>query len=320
MLDVFFTIDVEVWCGGWNNIDAKFPRAFQQYVYGNTATGEYGLRYTAKKLQEHGLLGVFFVEPLFATRFGLEPLAEVVDIIRNHGQEVQLHMHPEWVDESREPLLKHIVGKRPFMNNYSLAEQTTLISAGIDLIQKANGGRVNAFRAGSFGADRNTLLALAANNIPFDSSYNASMFGLDNGILPGQTLVEPVECDGVFEYPMTVFNDGTRSLRHAQLGACSTREMEGLLWQALEGKRKAFTILSHNFELLNVAKDRADDVMVKRFSDLCRFIDRNRDCFRMRGYQDLKPVVVTSQPTPLTSPIWKTGHRMLQQIMRRRYV
>ncbi len=319
MLDVFFTVDVEIWCGGWNNIDEKFPRAFQQYVYGQTPTGEYGLRYTVKQLQEHGLLGVFFIEPLFATRFGLEPLAEIVGITRDHVQEVQLHMHPEWVDESHKPLIEQANGKRQFMRDFSLAEQTSLIAAGINLIEKAKGGRVNAFRAGSFGLNRDTLLALAANQVSFDSSYNASMFGPDSGIMPGQTLIEPLECDGVYEYPMTVFNDGTRSLRHVQLGACSMREMEGLLWQALGSKRKSFLILSHNFELLNGAKDRADEVMIKRFRDLCRFLDRNRDCFRMRGFQGLAPALASTQPAPLNSSIWKTGHRMLEQIVRRRY-
>lgn len=319
MLNVFFTVDVEIWCGGWNNIDERFPRAFQAYVYGQTPTGEYGLRYTVKQLQEHGLLGVFFVEPLFATRFGLGPLAEIVGIIRDHRQEVQLHMHPEWVDESHEPLLDQVNAKRQFMHDFSLAEQTVLIAAGIDLIEKANGGRVNAFRAGSFGANRDTLLALAANRIAFDSSYNASMFGLNSDIMPGQTLIEPLECNGVHEYPMTVFNDGTLLLRHAQLGACSTREMEGLLWKALESERKAFVILSHNFELLNVAKDRADEIMVKRFRDLCRFLDQNRDCFRMCGFQGLAPALASPPLAPLNSSIWKTGHRMLEQIMRRKY-
>ena len=37
MLDVFLTVDVEVWCDGWDNIDAKFPDAFKRYIYGPTS-------------------------------------------------------------------------------------------------------------------------------------------------------------------------------------------------------------------------------------------------------------------------------------------
>ena len=29
MLNVFFTIDVEIWCNGWHNIDAKFANALK---------------------------------------------------------------------------------------------------------------------------------------------------------------------------------------------------------------------------------------------------------------------------------------------------
>ena len=144
------------------------------------------------------------------------------------------------------------------------------------------------------------------------------MFGPDSGVSPEILLVEPIECEGVYEYPMTVFHSGSRKLRHAQVTACSYREMEGLLWQALESRRKAFVILFHNFELLNSRMNRPDDIVVARFRKLCSFLDRHRDCFRVRGFQGLTPAPVLSQPAPLTSPIWKTGLRMLEQGLRRR--
>jgi peptidoglycan/xylan/chitin deacetylase (PgdA/CDA1 family) len=316
MLDVFLTVDVEVWCDGWDNIDAKFPGAFKRYIYGQTSRGSYGLPFQTQLLQEHGLTAVFFVEPLFATRFGSEPLAEILDLVQQRGNEIQLHLHTEWVDESTQPLLENIKCKRQFLRYFSLQEQTILIRAGARLIESAGGGNVNAFRAGSFGFNRETLKALSLNNIAFDSSYNASLFGPDSGVSPGIPLVEPLECEGVYEYPLTVFHGGTRKLRHAQLTACSYREMEGLLWQALESRRKAFVILFHNFELLNGSMDSPDDVVVERFRKLCVFLDSHRDCFRVRGFHNLIPVSVLSQPAPLTSPLWKTGLRMLEQGLR----
>jgi hypothetical protein len=319
MLDVFFTFDVEIWCGGWDNIDAQFPRAFQQYVYGPTRRGHYGLPFTLAQLEEYGLLGVFFVEPLFATRFGLDPLTEIIGLLRERGQEVQLHLHTEWVDDAREALLAHVTDKRQSLSDFSCAEQTLLIAVGMDFIRRANGGIVNAFRAGNFAFNRDTLKALADNGIKYDCSYNASASGLDSGLMPGIPIVEPLECEGVYEYPMTVFNDGTSSLRPVQLTACSYQEMEGVLWQAVESERKAFVILSHNFELLNRAKDQPDNVVVNRFRKLCGFLDRHRDCFRVRGFQGLQPYSVAFQPPPLVSPLWKTGFRTVQQIFRRRY-
>lgn len=344
MLDVFFTVDVEIWCGGWKNIDDKFPKAFQQYVYGRTARGEYGLRYQLQQLRDHALYGVFFVEPLFATRFGIEPLAEIVGLIKEYGQEVQLHMHPEWVDESLKPLLPKTYRKRPFMRDFSLQDQTTLIAKGIQLISDAGGPSLNAFRAGSFGFNENTLAALAANNITFDSSYNASMMGLDSGIMPGEALYDTVEINmlsadtlttntfttgmplsgaapsgRVIEYPMTVFNDGGGSLRHAQLGACSNWELESLMRQALQSQRTAFVILSHNFELLNTARDNADPVMIRRFRQYCEFMANNKNSFTMRGFHDLVPQIAKNSQPVLTSSRWLTLHRTIEQVWRRRY-
>lgn len=319
MLDVFFSVDVEVWCDGWDRIDEKFPEAFKRYIYGPTAHGDYALPYTLRVLGDHGLTGVFFVEPLFSTRFGSQPLEEIVGLIREGGQEIQLHLHPEWVDESREPLLENIDCKRQHLRYYSRAEQEILVAAGKRLIAQAGGGECTAFRAGSFGFNRDTLAALAANDIRFDSSYNATIFGLDSGVGPGQVMVDAFECDGIHEYPMTVYDDGTASLRHAQLTACSHREMEGLLWQALESGRQSFMILSHNFELLNTTQDRPDDVVVSRFRQLCAFLDRNRDSFNVRGFEGLSPDPATQQPAPLKSPVWKTAMRMLEQAGRRRF-
>lgn len=319
MLNVFFTVDVEIWCNGWLNIDEKFTTAFRKYIYGPTSKGNFGLPYQLEVLNDHGLTGVFFVEALFSKRFGSQPLAEIVGLLRESGQEVQLHLHTEWVDESKEPILDGSRAKRQHLRYFSLKEQTTLIAMGIRLLKEAGSFDINTFRAGSFAFNADTLSALAAIGIPFDSSYNASMFGPDSGVMSGVTLVEPIECEGVSEYPMTVFSDGSGSLRHAQLTACSYSELEGLLWQALETGRSSFVVLSHNFELMNQTLERPDVVVVKRFQKLCSFLEQNRDSFCVRGFQGLEPRVIQVQPAPLASPIWKTGVRMIEQVYRRKY-
>ena len=319
MLDVFFTVDVEIWCGGWDNLDEKFPQAFQRYIYGKTPQGYYGLPYQLQLLKDHGLDAVFFVEPLFSGRFGISPLEEIIGLICDAGQEVQLHLHPEWVDESTQPFLPYRVNKTSRLQAFSLNEQQVLVKTAAELVKKAHGGTVNAFRAGGFNFDTNTLLALAANGIAFDSSYNGSLSGLSSGVMPGKLICEPLVYNGVSEYPMTVFRDGTGSLRHAQLGACSFREVEGLLWRALELERTAFVILSHNFELLNTKRDRQDPIVTKRMRKLVNFFDRHRDCFRLCGFKNLRGLVSTNQPDPLSSPLWKTFLRISEQARRLRY-
>lgn len=319
MLDVFFTVDVEIWCDGWNDIDRKFPHAFQQYVHGLTDQGSFGLTYQAKMLADHGLTGVFFVEPLFSTRFGPEPLAEIVGILKGARQEVQLHLHTEWVDEARTPILPNVEGKRSHLRYFTLEEQVILIEKGLTLLRAAGASPTNAFRAGSFAFNKNTLRALAINGVAFDSSYNATHFGLESGVLPGLRVLAPIEYEGVYEYPITVFKDGLAKWRHAQITACSLSEFEALLWRALEAGMSSFVLLSHNFELLNKAKNRPDMVAVKRFEKLCKFLDQNRDCFTVRGFDSLVPQSCTNQPEPLSCPVWRTAGRLLEQTYRRVY-
>jgi hypothetical protein len=319
MLDVFITVDVEIWCDGWHDLDARFSRAFERYVHGPTAAGPYGLPHLLAVLGDHGLAGNFFVEPLFSARFGVQPLAEIVGLIRQARQEIQLHLHTEWVDEALTPLLEGVRGKRQHLRHFSLKEQTHLIATGMRLLAQAGADSLSAFRAGSFGFNRDTLTALASNKLFLDASYNAAMSGLQSGVLPGIPVVEPMHCDGVLECPMTVFTDGTRNLRHTQLGACSFAEIEGLLWRALHDRRQAFVLLLHNFELLNQARNSADRVVVHRFRRLCSFLERNRDSFRVRGFEGPAPRAVLEQPRPLSSPAWKTGGRMLEQLKRKAY-
>ncbi len=123
----------------------NFRAAFQRYIYGPTSRGNYGLPHQLHQLQEHGLTGVFFVEPLFSTRFGLDPLAEIVGLVRERGHEIQLHLHTEWVDESNEPLLDNVTGKKQFLRYFSLQEQTILIQAGAKLIELAGGRACKRF-------------------------------------------------------------------------------------------------------------------------------------------------------------------------------
>lgn len=312
MLDVYFTVDVEVWCGGWHDLDRSFADSFRRYVYG--PDGDYGLPYQLRVLSDHGLKAVCFVEPLFAGRFGQAPLAEIVGLIEGTGHETQLHMHTEWVDEIKDPAFPRINSKRQNLRDFTAAEQSTLLSIGIDWLQNAGAPRPTAFRAGSFGFNAETLTALAANGVFIDSSYNATQYGPSSSVCPGEQLYLPRQVGPVLEVPLTVYNDGL-GLRHVQLTACASIEMEHLLWQALEAGHGSLVILSHNFELLTLGAWAVDRTVVKRFHRLCDFLMRNADSFRVCGFRDRSPA--PSSGPCLTSSILRTGVRMTEQAWRR---
>ena len=75
---VSFAVDVEIWPGGWTDIDDRFAEAFKAYVYGPTPFGEYGLPMTLDLRAHHALTGIFFVEPMVSARYSLPPLAEIL--------------------------------------------------------------------------------------------------------------------------------------------------------------------------------------------------------------------------------------------------
>jgi hypothetical protein len=109
---VYVTFDIEVWCDGWSDLDGRFPSAFDRYYYGRSPAGEYALPKTTEILNQHGLVGVFFVEPLFSARFGSSYLDTVAGLIGGAGQDIQLHLHPEWTDEITPPILADVSRKR----------------------------------------------------------------------------------------------------------------------------------------------------------------------------------------------------------------
>jgi hypothetical protein len=317
MLDVFYTVDVEVWCDGWSDLDARFPDAYARHILGQTAKGQYGLPLQIEVLRDHGLKGAFFVEPLFATRFGDAPLRDIVGMLMEAAQDVQLHLHTEWVDEALTPVLPGITAKRQYLRNFCQEEQRILIQEGLRLLGNAGATELTAFRAGNFGFNIDTMGALAANGVRFDSSYNACVMGLDSGLKPSQLLLQPVEQGGVIEYPVTVFRDGTGRLRPVQITACSWGEMEHLLWQALEAGLTSVVIVSHSFELLDGSRTRPDPIAVKRFRSLCAFLDRHRDSFRAQTFAQLEAPVIGQQPQPLKSPMRQAVWRLAEQAIRR---
>jgi len=143
-MNVHLTFDVEVWCNGWANLDRNFPDAFERYVYGRSASGDYALPKTLEILERNGLRGLFFVEPLFSARFGSQYLELIVALIRRGGHDVQLHLHPEWTDEIDPPILPIARGKRQHLIYYDLEEQTALIAAARKLLESAGSGTISA--------------------------------------------------------------------------------------------------------------------------------------------------------------------------------
>ena len=315
---VHITFDVEVWCGSWSNLDQNFPAAFERYCYGHSAAGNYALPKTLEIMNANGLRGVFFVEPLFSARFGKRWLETIVKLIQGAGQDVQLHLHPEWTDEISPPMIDNVAVKRPYLASYTEAEQTALIAAGRRLLEAAKGSAVTVFRAGSFAANRDTYRALAANGLYQDSSLNA-YYDYSAGTLEDMHRFSSRRKVGAVQvYPVTVFRDGFGRQRAAQLNGCSFGELRDALLCAHRAGVSHFVIVSHNFEMLKPGTSDPDRYVVKRFEKLCSYLSAERERFEV-GVFESGPMVAEAaavEPRPTTGP-WVTAQRFVEQALRK---
>jgi hypothetical protein len=319
MLNVFMTVDVEVWPEGMDTRPGAFNDAFRRYIYGTTPDGDYGLPFQLDLLKAMDLKAVFLVESLFASCFGREPLKETVDLITGAGQEVQLHVHSEWVEKIPGLLASGKTGVN--IRDFSVEDQVVLIGLALDNLRDCGIDSVRAFRAGNYGADFNTLRALDRNGIAFDTSYNLAYLDSACGLGAEEPLLQPQRINGTLEFPISFFEDWAGHFRVAQVGACSFAELSAMLLQAWREGWQSFVIVSHSFELLNQQKTRPDPIVVRRFERLCTFLSDNRDKFRTGGFNEphVDEIVTGNDVAGLKSTPLRTAHRYCEQIARRAY-
>ena len=88
---VFLTIDTELM---WRHHTAGCDLATQ--MARSLKPADVGIAYQLAMLAKHDLKATFFVDPMPTMVFGLDAIRPVVEAIVEAGQEVQLHLHPNW--------------------------------------------------------------------------------------------------------------------------------------------------------------------------------------------------------------------------------
>jgi hypothetical protein len=320
-VQVFITVDTELWprVAGWNASDLH--HTLRRDVFGATAEGEFGIEYQMDVLESYGLKGVFLVEALFASAVGIEPLAVIVAAIQTRGHEVQLHLHPEWLEWMPRPLFPR--RSRCNMHQFTLGEQVELLSESLANLRKAGAQDVCAFRAGNYGASVATLAGLEAVGIEFDTSYNHCYLDTTCAMDELSPMSQPSKVGAVWEVPVSFFSDYPGHYRHAQLCACSFGEMKDALSHAYEAQWPTFVIVSHSFELLKNSRKGIpigpDHVVIRRFQKLCRFLADHRDNFATCGFADIEVQDFLGKRwrVPPSSRLLSTSIRWSEQLLRR---
>lgn len=300
---ILLTIDTELtWRPGpdWSRWESAYERSYE-------AAGV-GVRYQLRVLARYALKGCFFVDPMPACVFGIEPIRRMVDPILEAGQEVQLHLHPLWLG-ARDGQ----TGSERQLARYDLYAQRELIARARDLLVQAGVPEPIAFRAGNYSANDDTLRALAELGFRFDSSHNGHQHPWPSAIGLAADHITPIAHQGVIEIPVTLIAEG-RGSRHLQLCAVSLGELKAAIEYAGAAGLPVVNIVTHSFELANRAGTAPNKVHVKRFEDLCAWLSKERRRFPTSYFTELGDLPLDTASTILPKAGFRRVGRLIEQI------
>jgi len=267
-----------------------------------------GLSYQLETLAAHGLKACFFVDPMPALLYGIEPIERIVAPILAAGQEVQLHLHPHWhaVAQGRDPAGLELI-------SFDVGEQRRLIDLARGLLIEAGAPSPTAFRGGSYAANADTLAALADLGFAYDSSHNGSHQPWPSDLPIARDGMGPIAVGGVVEIPVTQIEDRSGRLRHLQICAVSGAELIAALVHAGANRHALTTIVSHSFELATRDGLRRAPIVQRRFESLCGFLARNEALHPTVLFGDLQRVPLGAPARPMPARPLRTARRMAEQ-------
>lgn len=283
-------------------------------IWAETRQGAFGIGWQMEVMERHGLKGVFFLDPLPALVHGADFLSPIMKEIVGRGHEVQLHIHSEWLRWTDASPVEGRQGHN--IGDFSLADQIVLLRLARQLLEQAGAPPIAAFRAGNFGANDDTLRALSAVGILWDSSVNPAYLGEQGcriGLPP--SLIGVTRRNGTVELPVSGIADRPGGFRPAQVCAMSVAEMRAGLSHAAREGHDAYVVVTHSFEMLSRDRMRPNRAVIGRFEALCALAER-MEGVRSAGFNDLSPAIA-DQPTRAQTRAgpshFRTGLRMAQQ-------
>ena len=302
---VLLTVDTELI---WRHFAAG--ATWQEMFARCYEAGGVGVPYQLEVLARHGLKACFFVDPMPALVYGMEPVRRMVAPILAAGQEVQLHLHSFWA-----ALAEGAANGGEFeLTSFGLDRQRELIRTARDLLMLARVPRPIAFRSGSYAANEATLVALGDLGFRYDSSHNGAQHPWPSALPFDPRQIAPVEHQGVVEVPVTIIEDAPGNLRHLQLCAVSGRELREALRHAERERHELVTIVSHSFELATRDGTRPNEALRRRFEGFCAFLADHADRLPTAHFADLEDLPVDGRAHPLPPHAMRRAGRMVEQL------
>lgn len=271
-----------------------------------------GLSYQLAKLRKHELKGTFFIDPMPAVLFGLEPIKRMVGTVLDAGQDVQLHLHPMWDEANKDGTASDDAVFELIDHDYD--EQREMLARARDLLVDAGAPEPIAYRAGSYAANADTLRALADLGIRYDSSHNGCEAPWPSAIDLDPDHIAPVKEEGVIEVPVTQMAQPGGGVRHMQICAVTLAELREGIAFAVANDHPTVTIIGHSFELATRDGKRINKIAKRRFDGLCRYLAENRDTAPTAHFGDLDGISLDQDIEPASVSPARVAHRMAEQL------
>jgi hypothetical protein len=302
---VLLTVDTELRWGPY-----AAGASWQENLRRSFEPAGVGVSWQLDLLARHRLSACFFVDPMPAEVYGLDPVRAMVAPILAGGQEVQLHLHPCW----RSVAAGNGAGEGFELTGFAASEQQALVAEARRLLIEAGAPAPIAFRSGSFAANCDTLAALAANGIRFDSSHNGSEHPWPSALPLPPEQIAPVQLEDVIEVPVTQIEDAPGRLRPMQFCAVSSDEIEAALLHGEAEGHPLVTIVSHSFEFASRDGLRPNRSLCRRFERLCAFLAAEKERFPTVRFAELSEVPLGTPARPLPARRLRTARRMAEQL------
>lgn len=187
MKQILVTCDTEV-----GELAGDRKDAFEIFIEGKIGKEEVGYALINKIASSQGVVVEHFVDVYPFQRYGEQLFRNLCESILAQGHKIGLHTHPSSKYDRN----------RKFMWQYSLEEQFRIVEFGKKKIREWTGVIVDSHRAGGYGANADTLRALASGGIYIDLSHFPEN---PNSRIGLSSVNVPLFFENVLEIPVTVY-------------------------------------------------------------------------------------------------------------------
>jgi peptidoglycan/xylan/chitin deacetylase (PgdA/CDA1 family) len=307
MKQILLTCDTEI---GETPGDLSDP--FGILIEGNVKGQKVGYSLINQIASKYGAVITHFVDVYPALIYGKNRYRRLCEQILTDGHQLELHTHPASFFDPQ----------RKWMYQYSLEDQKKILVEGKDRIFRWTGQEAFAHRAGGYGADDQTLVALVQTGFQMDCSYFANQPKCK--VSPEKTN-SCFQRSGIWEIPITVCQTlGAHSLSKLDWRySLSSRDILIAISQAPD--ESVITLFLHSFNFLRLiydpCKNHFEPVtlrqhLINEFEYLLATIQKNPEC-TFTSLNDITPSKASCSFLPQVNSIAHIQKRLQQEYFRR---